>query len=219
MTIKLYSYWRSSAAYRVRIALNLKGLDHEIVPVSLLPGAAEHRQDAYRARNPQMLVPFLEDGDVATGQSQAILEYLEETYPEPALLPVDKQQRAAIRSFCNSICCDIHPLNNLRVMQYLKGELGVSEEQYNGWYAHWISEGFKAAETTAAAIADAGPFVFGDSASFADTCLIPQVYNARRFKVPLDDYPRLVAITDACNELEAFRQAAPKQQPDSNDRS
>ena len=211
MTIKLYSYWRSSAAYRVRIALNLKGLDHEIVPVSLLPGAAEYRQDAYRARNPQMLVPFLEDGDVATSQSQAILEYLEETYPEPALLPVDKQQRAAIRSFCNSICCDIHPLNNLRVMQYLKGELEVSEEQYSDWYAHWISEGFKAAETTAAAFADAGPFVFGDSASFADTCLIPQVYNARRFKVPLDDYPRLVAITDACNELEAFRQAAPEQ--------
>jgi len=124
VTIKLYSYWRSSAAYRVRIALNLKGLDHEIIPVSLLPGVAEHRQDAYRERNPQMLVPFLKDGDIATGQSLAILEYLEETYPEPALLPTDTQQRAAVRSFCNSICCDIHPLNNLRVMQYLKGDLG-----------------------------------------------------------------------------------------------
>ena len=215
MTIKLYSYWRSSAAYRVRIALNLKGLDHEIVPVSLLPGEAEHRQEAYRARNPQMLVPFLEDGDFSTGQSQAILEYLEETYPEPALLPVDSQQRAAIRSFCNSICCDIHPLNNLRVMQYLKSELDVSDEQFNTWYAHWISEGFKAAETTAAAFAATGPFVFGESVSFADTCLIPQVYNAHRFKVPLDDYPRLVTVADACNELEAFRQAAPEQQ--SND--
>ena len=215
MTIKLYSYWRSSAAYRVRIALNLKSLDHEIVPVSLLPGEAEHRQDAYRVRNPQMLVPFLEDGDFSTGQSLAILEYLEETYPEPALLPVDSQQRAAVRSFCNSICCDIHPLNNLRVMQYLKGELDVSNEQFSEWYAHWISEGFKSAELASAAFADEGPYVFGKSVSFADACLVPQVYNARRFKVPLDDYPRLVAVTDACNELEAFIQAAPEQQPDS----
>ncbi len=215
MTIKLYSYWRSSAAYRVRIALNLKGLDHEIVPVSLLPGEAEHRQEEYRVRNPQMLVPFLEDGDFSTGQSLAILEYLEETYPEPALLPVDSQQRAAVRSFCNSICCDIHPLNNLRVMQYLKGELDVSNEQFNDWYVHWIREGFKSAELTSAAFADKGPFVFGKSMSFADTCLVPQVYNARRFKVSLDDYPRLVAVTDACNELDAFIQAAPEQQPDS----
>ena len=212
MTIKLYSYWRSSAAYRARIALNLKGLDHEIVPVSLLPGEAEHRKDAYRARNPQMLVPFLEDGDFSTGQSMAILEYLEETYPEPSLLPDDVQQRAAVRSFCNSICCDIHPLNNLRVMQYLKGDLCVSDEQYNAWYAHWISEGFKAAEIIATAFAGEGPFVFGKSASLADTCLIPQAYNARRFKVPLDEFPRLVAITDACNELDAFVRAAPEQQ-------
>ena len=214
MTIKLYSYWRSSAAYRVRIALNLKGLDHEIVPVSLLPGEAEHRQDAYRERNPQMLVPFLEDGHFSTGQSLAILEYLEETYPEHALLPVDVQHRTAVRSFCSSICCDIHPLNNLRVMQYLKGELGVSDEQFNDWYAHWIREGFKAAEIAATEFADAGQFVFGESVSLADTCLIPQVYNARRFKVPLDDFPRLVAITDACNELDAFIQAAPEKQPD-----
>jgi len=215
VTIKLYSYWRSSAAYRVRIALNLKGLDHEIVPVSLLPGEAEHRQEEYRVRNPQMLVPFLEDGDFSTGQSLAILEYLEETYPEPALLPVDSQQRAAVRSFCNSICCDIHPLNNLRVMQYLKGELDVSNEQFSEWYAHWTSEGFKAAEIAAATFAGDGLFVFGKSVSLADACLVPQVYNARRFKVPLDDYPRLVAVTDACNELEAFIQAAPEQQPDS----
>lgn len=215
MAIKLYSYWRSSAAYRVRIALNLKGLDHEIVPVSLLPGVDEHRQEKYRARNPQMLVPFLENGDFSTGQSLAILEYLEETYPEPALLPTDAQQRAAVRSFCNSICCDIHPLNNLRVMQYLKGEMEVSDEQFKTWYAHWISEGFKSAETVAAEFADAGPFVFGKSVSIADTCLIPQVYNARRFTVPLDDFPRLIAVTDACNEIDAFVQAAPEQQADS----
>ncbi|MDX2411063.1 MAG: maleylacetoacetate isomerase [Woeseiaceae bacterium] len=213
--MKLYSYWRSSAAYRVRIALNLKGLDHEIVPVSLLPGEAEHRQDAYRERNPQMLVPFLEDGDFSTGQSMAILEYLEETYPEPALLPADAQQRAAVRSFCNLICCDIHPLNNLRVMQYLKGKLDVSDGQFNAWYAYWIHEGFKAAETAVTEFADAGQFVFGELVSLADTCLIPQVYNARRFKVPLDDYPRLIAVTDACNNLEAFIQAAPEKQPDS----
>ena len=215
MTMKLYSFWRSSAAYRVRIALNLKGLDHVIVPVSLLPGIAENRQDVYRARNPQMLVPFLEDGNFSTGQSLAILEYLEEMYPEPALLPADAQQRAAVRSFCNSICCDIHPLNNLRVMRYLKGELDVSDEQFNAWYAHWIHEGFKAAEITAAAFAGEGSFVFGDSVSFADTCLIPQTYNARRFKVPLDDFPQLIAITDACNQLDAFMQAAPEQLPDS----
>jgi len=217
VTIKLYSYWRSSAAYRVRIALNLKGLDHEIVPVSLLPGVDEHRQDEYRARNPQMLVPLLEDGSFSTGQSLAILEYLEESYPEPALLPTDKQQRAAVRSFCNSICCDIHPLNNLRVMQYLKGKLDISDEQFSAWYAHWISEGFKAAETTAAASSDAGPFVFGESVTLADTCLVPQVYNARRFKVPLDDYPRLVAVTEACNRLEAFIQASPEHQADNTD--
>jgi len=198
----------------VRIALNIKGLDHEIIPVSLLPGVAEHRQDAYRERNPQMLVPFLEDGDFATGQSLAILEYLEETYPEPALLPADTQQRAAVRSFCNSICCDIHPLNNLRVMQYLKGDLDISDEQFNNWYAHWIIEGFRAAP-----FADAGPYTFGKSVSLADTCLIPQVYNARRFNVPLDDFPRLVAVTDACNELDAFIQAAPEQQTDSTDNS
>jgi maleylacetoacetate isomerase len=215
VTIKLYSYWRSSAAYRVRIALNLKGLQHEVVPISLLPADTEHRRDAYRARNPHMLVPFLEDGDVSMGQSQAILEYLEETYPDPALLPETAQRRAAVRSFCNLICCDIHPLNNLRVMQYLKGELGIADAPFNRWYAHWIDEGFKAAETTALLYLDSGPFVFGASVSFADACLIPQMYNARRFKVSLSDYPRLVAIADACDEMESFKQASPEQQTDS----
>jgi maleylacetoacetate isomerase len=162
-----------------------------------------------------MLVPFLEDGDFSTGQSLAILEYIEETYPEPALLPTDAQQRAAVRSFCNSICCDIHPLNNLRVMQYLKGDLDLSNEQFSAWYEHWISEGFKAAETTAAEFADHGPYIFGKSVSLADACLIPQVYNARRFNVSLDQFPRLVAVTEACNELEAFIRAAPEQQADS----
>lgn len=214
MTIKLYSYWRSSAAYRVRLALNLKGLEYETVPVSLLPGESEHRQQAYRARNPQMLVPFLEDGDFASGQSQAILEYLEEAYPAQPLLPESMQDRAAVRSFCNSICCDIHPLNNLRVLLYLKGELGVSDEQRDTWYANWIHEGFRSAEITAASHAAAGPFVFGELATLADTCLIPQIYNARRFNVPLDDYPTLLKIDLNCSELTEFSAAIPESQPD-----
>ena len=215
MTIRLYSYWRSSAAYRVRLALNLKGLDYETISVSLVPGESEHRQDDYRKRNPQMLVPFLEDGDFGVGQSQAILEYLEEAYREPALMPGSKEERAAVRSFCNSICCDIHPLNNLRVLLYLKEELGVSDEQRDAWYANWIHEGFRAAEIVAVANAAAGPFVFGESVTLADTCLIPQIYNARRFNVPLDDYPRLVAIDAHCATLPAFADAIPENQPDS----
>ena len=214
MTIRLYSYWRSSAAYRVRLTLNLKGLDYETISVSLVPGESEHRREAYRARNPQMLVPFLEDGDFSCGQSQAILEYLEEAYPEPTLLPESKQERAAVRSFCNSICCDIHPLNNLRVLLYLKGELGVTDEQRDTWYAHWIHEGFRAAEIAAVENADAGPFVFGESVTLADTCLVPQIYNARRFNVPLENFPRLVAIDAHCSELPAFADAVPENQPD-----
>ena len=212
MAIRLYSYWRSSAAYRVRLALNLKGLEYESASVSLLPGESEHRQEPYRARNPQMLVPFLEDGDFGTGQSQAILEYLEEAYPEPSLLPGSKEDRAAVRSFCNSICCDVHPLNNLRVLLYLKEEFGVSDEQRDVWYAHWIHEVFRAAEVTASE--NGGPFVFGDKVTLADTCLIPQVYNARRFKVPLDDYPQLVAVDAHCSSLPEFEAAIPENQPD-----
>ncbi len=214
MTIRLYSYWRSSAAYRVRLALNLKGLDYETVSVSLVPGESEHRQDDYRKRNPQMLVPFLEDGEFGVGQSQAIFEYLEEAHPEVALLPATAQQRATVRSFCNSICCDIHPLNNLRVLLYLKSELGVSDEQRDAWYANWIHEGFRAAEIVAVANAADGPFVFGESVTLAETCLIPQIYNARRFNVPLDDYPRLLAIGAHCAGLPAFADAVPENQPD-----
>lgn len=214
MTIKLYSYWRSSAAYRVRLALNLKDLEYETIPVSLLPGESEHRQEAYRARNPQMLVPFLEDGDFGVGQSTAILEYLEEAYPATALLPDAARERAAVRSFCNSICCDVHPLNNLRVLIYLKKELGVTDAQRDAWYANWIHEGFRAAEIVAEKHAASGPFVFGESASLADTCLIPQIYNARRFNVPLDDYPTLLKIDLYCDELDPFAAAVPELQPD-----
>ena len=208
MSIKLYSYWRSSAAYRVRIALNLKELEHEIVPVSLAPGVSEHRSEAYRARNPQMLVPFLEDGELGIAQSMAILEYLEETYPDFPLLPAEEPLRSKVRAFCQMIACEIHPLNNLRVMNYIKTRFNADPTV--DWYAHWIREGFKAAEQ----LASHGPFVFGDVVTLADALLVPQVYNARRFKVLLDDFPRLVAATEHCNSLEPFRDAAPEAQPD-----
>jgi maleylacetoacetate isomerase len=212
MSIRLYSYWRSSAAYRVRIALALKGIPYDIVPVSLAPGAAEHRQDEYRELNPQMLVPYLEDGEVGVAQSLAILEYLEETYTDKPLLPESPADSAAVRSFCSAICCDIHPLNNLRVLQYLQQELGVSHEQRDAWYAHWILEGLPSAELVAAD--STGPFVFGEQPTLADACLIPQLYNARRFKVPLDDFPNLVAVEKHCNALPAFIAALPENQPD-----
>ncbi len=207
--MKLYSYWRSSSAYRVRIALNLKELDYEIVPVSLLPGVSEQRGEEYRAINPQMLVPFFDDGNVAIGQSMAILEYLEETYPDRKLLPEDEPLRSMVRAFCNIVACDIQPLGNLRVTEFLKSEYGVDPQ--DGWYATWMQRGFEAAEAMAA---DDGPYVLGERVTLADALLVPQVYNARRFQVPLDAFPKLVAATDACNELPAFVKAAPEQQPD-----
>ena len=212
--MKLYSYWRSTAAYRVRLALNLKGIAYETVTVSLLPGEAEHRKEEYRERNPQMLVPFLEDGEFGVGQSQAILEYLEETSPATPLLPDSAKQRALVRSFCNSICCDIHPLNNLRVLLYLKEELGVDDDVRDAWYGHWIHEGFRSAEKVANEHADNGPFVFGESVTLADCCLIPQIYNARRFDISIDQFPRLVEIDAHCNKLPEFAEATPDKQPD-----
>ena len=207
MAIKLYGYWRSSAAYRVRIALNLKGLEYESISVSLAPSVSEHREDAYRAKNPQMLVPFFEDGDVAIGQSMAILEYLEEAYPGTHLLPAAEPLRSKVRAFCNMVACDIHPLQNLRVLHYVNTEFDGDPKQ---WAAHWMGEGFSAME----AIASDGPCVFGDQPTLADALLVPQLYNARRFAVPLDDYPKLVAAAAHCNELEAFKRAAPEAQAD-----
>ena len=214
MAIKLYTYWRSSAAYRVRIALNLKGIAYEPVAVSLKPGDDEHRKDAYRAVNPQMLVPFFDDGTVAIGQSMAILEYLEEAWPETPLLPTPARLRGEVRAFSNAIACDIHPLNNLRVLKYLADEFGVSDGQKNDWYAHWIAEGFRACEQMSVRYAHDGPYAFGAHVTLADVLLVPQMYNARRFKVPLGEFPRLVAVADACNELPAFIDAAPENQPD-----
>ena len=208
MTIRLYSYWRSSAAYRVRIALNLKRLEYQTVPISLAPGVSEQRQDHYRAINPQMRVPFLEDGEVAIGQSMAILEYLEETYPAVMLLPKQHPLRSQVRAFCNIIACDIHPLMNLRVMTYIKDKYGA--DPTGDWYTNWIHEGFRAAET----LTRDSNFVFGDAPTLADVLLVPQVYNARRFNVVLDEFPKLTAIAARCNELPAFKKAAPELQPD-----
>lgn len=208
--ITLYSYWRSTAAYRVRLALNLKGLEHEIVTVSLAPGISEHRQEAYRTKNPQMLVPFLEDGDIAIGQSMAILEYLEETYPEIPLLPSENPLRARVRSFCNLIACDMHPIMNLRILQYIKREFDTDPTEH--WYPHWIHEGFRALEQ----LVSDGPFVFGDQLTLADCLLVAQMYNANRFNVPVDEYPKLVAVVNHCNELEAFRKALPENQSDAD---
>lgn len=208
--MKLYSYFRSSAAYRVRIALNLKQLDYVIQPVHLLKN--EQQQESYIALNPSQLVPSLIDQDQSFIQSLNILEYLEERYPSLPLLPTDLIERAKVRAFSQTIACDIHPLDNLRVLKYLKHELAVNDEQKNQWYQHWIIEGFKSLEMQ---LKDSnGQFCFGTQATFADCCLIPQVYNAKRFNVDLSDFPKIQSIDQHCLSLPAFLRATPEQQPD-----
>ncbi|MDM1785371.1 maleylacetoacetate isomerase [Acinetobacter bereziniae] len=208
--MKLYSYFRSSAAYRVRIALNLKQLDYVIQPVHLLKN--EQQQESYIALNPSQLVPSLIDQDQSFIQSLNILEYLEERYPSLPLLPTDLVERAKVRAFSQTIACDIHPLDNLRVLKYLKHELAVNDEQKNQWYQHWIIEGFKSLEMQ---LKDSnGQFCFGTQATFADCCLIPQVYNAKRFNVDLSDFPKIQSIDQHCLSLPAFLRAIPEQQPD-----
>ena len=204
----LYDYWRSSAAYRVRIALNLKGVDYEQRSVNLAAG--DHQGSDYRALNPQGFVPMLEiDGHKLT-QSLSIIMYLAARYPEPPLLPEDPAEAAHVRSMALTIACDIHPLNNLRVLKYLKGEFGQDQAAIDSWIAHWISDGFAALEAMAAS--SAGDFLYGDSPTIADICLVPQMYNARRFNVPVDAYPTLLrADANAC-QLEAFARAHPDRQ-------
>ena len=210
--LKLYSYFRSSAAYRCRIALNLKGLPHETAFVHLIKDGGQHNAPAYRALNPQALLPTLEhDGRVIT-QSLAIIEYLDEIQPEPPLLPGSAEQRARIRAFAQAIACDIHPLNNLRVLNYLKGHLGHDQAAADTWYRHWIKEGLEACEMLLPAVATR--YAFGDQPTMGDACLVPQLYNARRFKCDLSGVPRLVAIDAACMDLPAFAKAAPEAQPD-----
>jgi maleylacetoacetate isomerase len=201
----LFDYYRSSASYRVRIALNLKGVDYDSVAIDLLQG--EQRDPAFCARNPQAFVPMLEVDGRRITQSLAIIHYLDAAYPDPALVPQDAFDRAHVAAMALTIACDIHPLNNLRVLKYLVGPLGQEEAAKNAWIARWIGQGFTALE--ALATERAGRFLFGDSPSLADICLVPQMYNARRFNVPLDDYPLLVRADEEANKVEAFAAAHP----------
>jgi maleylacetoacetate isomerase len=205
----LYSYWRSSAAYRVRIALAWKGIDHEVRTVDLRTGA--HRDADYLRVNSQGMVPYLIDGDVAVSQSLAILEYLEERHPDAALLPNDFGARAKIRAASAVIASDIHPINNLRVLSYLKRECGQDQAALDRWIAHWVAEGFAVLEANAGA-----PYLFGDSVTMADVCLVPQFYNARRFGVDLSAFPKLTAVEQRLLALRAFAAAHPDGQPDAD---
>ncbi|MCB2102057.1 MAG: maleylacetoacetate isomerase [Rhodobacterales bacterium] len=214
--MKLYTYYRSSAAYRVRIALNLKGIACEQVGVHLVKDGGQHRTEAYAAINPLRLVPSLEDGGRYMTQSLALLEYLEDTHPTPPLLPADAFGRARVRALCLSVACEIHPLNNLRALGYLTGTLGVDEDAKMAWYHHWIHEGFRAIETLLTADAGAGTFCHGDSPTLADCCLVPQVYNAHRFGVDIGAYPTIRRIEAACLALPAFDAARPENQPDAD---
>ncbi|MEA2992479.1 MAG: hypothetical protein QOD40_1399 [Alphaproteobacteria bacterium] len=209
--MKLYSYFRSSAAYRVRIALNLKVISYEMIPIHLQKEGGQHRKAEYRAINPLGRVPtlMLADGSLLT-QSLAIIEYLNEAYPQPPLLPADLIERARVRAISQIIACDIHPLNNLGTLQYLKRALGQEQAAIDTWYHHWVLRGFEAIE----AMIKPGPYTFGAQVSLADICLVPQVYNARRLKVPLDAFPKIVAVDAACLALPAFDKARPENQPD-----
>lgn len=213
--LNLYTYFRSSAAYRVRIALNLKSLDYQPHFIHLLKDGGEQHQDAYRELNPQGLIPALVTEDEGTlTQSLAIIEYLDETYPEPALLPASASARAFVRSLALMVCCDIHPLNNLRVHAYLKDELHVNDDARQLWYQHWINEGLSALEKRLNTQEDNSHFCYGDTPTIADLCLIPQLYNAKRFDCDISSYPTLRKINTNCMELEAFIKAAPENQPD-----
>ncbi len=210
--MKLFSYFRSSAAFRLRIALNLKGLAYDYEPVNLL--RKEQKSDAYMARNPQGLVPAMElPGGDTLGQSVALLEWLEETHPQPALLPADALQRARVRSVVNAIVCDIHPICNLAVTNYLRDRLEANQEDLADWYTTWMHRGFHAVETTLST--NDTLYSFSDQPGMADICLVPQVYNAKRFNVQLDPFPRILSVVERCQQLAAFADAAPERQPDS----
>lgn len=210
--MKLYGYWRSSATYRVRIALQLKALPYDTLPVSLIDG--DQRSADYLRLNPLGLVPLLIDGGITIGQSVAILEYLEERYPSPPLLPMSTAARARVRELVNIIACDIHPLCNLRVLNTLRDELHADENQKKSWYTRWVTGGLTAIETRLAQW-NAGEFCVGEAPTLADACLIPQLYNARRFGIPLEPYPHILHVDARCTGIEAFRRAAPERQPDS----
>jgi maleylacetoacetate isomerase len=210
--MKLYGFFRSSASYRVRIALNLKGLEYEQVSIRLAKG--EQYQAEFAAISPQNLVPVLEHDGLRFYQSPAIIEYLEEVYPKPPLLPEDPVGRSRVRSLALISACEIHPLNNTRVLNYLTETLQLTEEQKTGWYHHWITVGFAALEKRLATEKETGRFCHGDTPGYADICLVPQVANARRFKVDLSAFPTILRINDLCLTLEPFRKAMPTNQPD-----
>jgi len=210
--MKLYTYFRSSAAYRVRIALAYKGLAHEAEYVSLPKG--EHQADKFRAVNAQGLVPALEDGGQVLIQSLAIIEYLEERHPKPPLLPASPRDRAYVRAVSGIIACELHPLNNLRTLKYVRKTYGLDEEGVNSWYRHWIADGFAMLEGLLNREKRFGKYCFGDMVTMADCCLVPQVFNARRYKCDLEPYPTIVRICDECMKLDAFSSTEPAKQPD-----
>jgi len=213
--VKLYSYFRSSAAYRVRIALNLKGLPYEMESIHLTKDGGRQFSDAFRAINPQMRVPALQlsGGEVLT-QSLAIIDYLDEVFPDPPLLPAEALDRARVRAAAQIVACDIHPLNNLVALRYLKRNLNQEQAAIDAWYHHWVIEGFRALEQMIAQVKVSGPYCFGSHVTLADVCLVPQVFNARRLKVPLEAFPKIVAVETACLKLPAFDKARPENQPD-----
>jgi maleylacetoacetate isomerase len=212
--MQLYSFFRSSAAYRVRIALNLKGLSYQTVPLHLRREGGEHRRPSYTRLNPEGLVPALRsDGRLLT-QSLAIIDYLEEVHPSPPLLPGTAADRAWIRALAQHVACEIHPINNLRVLQYLEGTLRLSEAGKRGWMGHWIRDGFDAIEERLEHDGVSGLCCFGDAPTMADCALLPQVANALRFEVDLGGYPRITAVCSHLRSLEPFRRAAPESQPD-----
>lgn len=218
--MKLHTYWRSSAAYRLRIALALKGLAHESIPVHLVRGGGEQLGEAFAALNPQRLVPALElDTGAVLTQSLAIVEYLDEVHPEPPLLPGDALGRARVRALAQAVACEIHPVNNLRVLRYLTGPLGLDASSRDTWYRHWVTLGFDALERSLAEDGRTGTFCHGETPTLADLCLVPQVYNARRFEVLLEPYPTIARIDAACRALEAFAVAAPEAQADATEAS
>jgi maleylacetoacetate isomerase len=210
--MKLYNYFRSSASFRVRIALELKGLSYDYLPVHLVKG--EHKQAGYAAISPTALVPTLElDSGERLGQSMAIMEYLDETHPNPPLLPADAVGRATVRALAQLIACEIHPLNNLRVLKYLTRDLKVDEEAKNTWYRHWVRDGLEAFERQLAAL-PASTYCYGDTPTLADCCLVPQIFNGKRFNVNFDGLPRTMAAFDACMAHPAFQKAQPSSCPD-----
>jgi maleylpyruvate isomerase len=212
--LKLYNYYRSSASFRVRIALNLKGLNYDYIPVHLTRGGGQQFAPTFRALNADALIPVLDDGGSILTQSLAIIEYLDETHPQPPLLPQAAVDRAYVRAFALTIACEIHPLNNLRVLRYLVQQLGASEDSKNAWYRHWVEQGLAALEALVIAEQRSGRHVFGDQVTLADVVLVPQVFNARRFECRLDHVPTLMRIFDHCMELQAFADAQPSSQPD-----